>query len=532
MLNNYFTIREAAKYLNENICGFFIDEIFAQEKNKLFINLINERKQDSRIIEYSNEKGRIYLTLKENFSKAKKNYVNLFEEVYGKEILNVSLYNDDRAVRFVLADDLELIFTFFSNKANCFLTDNSIIINSFKDKDEYSNKSISEIIPLKEKTKTEYSPDITIEKYLKQNYRAYGELLFNEIMFREKLNSKEIVSEANIKKIEDTISKLTVELNHPDYLLYTNGKEFILSLVKLNHIRDYEIKEFENINSLISEYLKLKFREEKIVSIKQNKSDELNKKITGLNKKIQSLNVQLTHCEDSEMLKSYGNSILQSMHLIKKGDKKFLFESAEGNNIEIKLKENLSPAENARNYFDIYKKQKSSVELLKSKITILEKEVAILKEELEKINNLNDFKTLIKEEKKTEENKNDETSRFRKFKLNDKFEVWVGKDSASNDLLTTRHSAQNDLWFHVRGASGSHTVLKVHNKKEDIPKDAIHTAASIAAYYSKARKSSSVPVAYCERKFVKKKKGFKEGSVVMEREKVIFVKPILPNDKL
>lgn len=532
MLNNYFTIHETAKYLNDNICGYFIDEIFAQEKNKLFINLTNERKQDSKIIEYSNEKGKIYLVLKENFSKAKKNYVNLFEEVYGKEILNVSLFNDDRAVSFRLGDELELIFTFFSNKANCFLTDKSIVVNTFKDKEEYLNKNISEIIPLKEKTKTEHAPHITIEKYLKQNYRAYGDLLVNEISFREKLNSKGIVSEADIKKIEDAISKLTAELNHPDYLLYTNGKEFILSLVKLNQFSDYEIKEFDNINSLISEYLKLKFREEKIVSIKQTKSDELNKKISNVNKKIQSLNVQLAHCEDSEMLKSYGNSILQNIHLIRKGDKKFLLESADGNNTEIKLKENLSPAENALNYFENYKKQKGSVELLKSKITILEKEVVILKDELEKINNLNDFKTLIKEEKKTEENKNDETSRFRKFKLNDKFEVWVGKDSASNDLLTTRHSAQNDLWFHVRGASGSHTVLKVHNKKEDIPKEAIQTAASIAAYYSKARKSSSVPVAYCERKFVKKKKGFKEGSVIMEREKVIFVKPVLPNNKL
>jgi len=30
------------------------------------------------------------------------------------------------------------------------------------------------------------------------------------------------------------------------------------------------------------------------------------------------------------------------------------------------------------------------------------------------------------------------------------------------------------------------------------------------------------------RKYVKKKKGFKEGSVIMEREKIIYVKPQLP----
>jgi predicted ribosome quality control (RQC) complex YloA/Tae2 family protein len=529
MLNNYFTIREVAKYMDENISGYFIDEIFTQEKNKLFINLINDEKRDAKILEYSIEKGNIYLVLKENFSKAKKNYVNLFQEVYGEKIIGVSLYNDDRAVNFKLTDENEMIFTFFSNKANCFLTDKSVIINSFKDKDEYFNKNISEVIPLKEKITPENTSDLTLEKYLKLNYRTYGDLFFKEILLREKLNGKEIINEEKIKDIEKGFRQLNEELIHPVYLLYSKGNEFIISLIKFNQFRDYELKEFGNINSLISEYLKLKFRFEKIISIKQNKLDEINKKLSRVAKKMQSLNVQLAHCEDSEIFKSFGNAILQNIHLIKKGDKLFSFESSDGKKHQIKLKENLSPAENAQDYFEKYKKQKGSLEILESKINVLKKDMSKLEAELEKINNLNDYKTLIKEEKKSKENKNDETSRFRKFRLTEKYEVWVGKDSASNDLLTTRHSTQNDLWFHIRGASGSHTVLKVHNKKEDIPKEIIHSAASIAAYYSKARKASSVPVAYCERKFVKKKKGFKEGSVIMEREKVIFVNPGLPN---
>ena len=114
--------------------------------------------------------------------------------------------------------------------------------------------------------------------------------------------------------------------------------------------------------------------------------------------------------------------------------------------------------------------------------------------------------------------------------VNQDFQVWVGKDSKSNDLLTTKYSAQNDLWFHIRGTSGSHTVLKTGNKIEQLDKKIIETAASICAYYSKARNAGTVPVAYCLRKYVKKKKGFNEGSVIMEKEKVIFVKPKLPDD--
>jgi predicted ribosome quality control (RQC) complex YloA/Tae2 family protein len=42
------------------------------------------------------------------------------------------------------------------------------------------------------------------------------------------------------------------------------------------------------------------------------------------------------------------------------------------------------------------------------------------------------------------------------------------------------------------------------------------------------RNAGNVPVAYCERKYVRKPKGLKEGAVTLEREKVIFVQPKLP----
>ena len=161
----------------------------------------------------------------------------------------------------------------------------------------------------------------------------------------------------------------------------------------------------------------------------------------------------------------------------------------------------------------------------------IKNENSVMQSEVEKFSSKENIKELEKEFKKDKKMEKDETQRFRKFKVEGDYEVWVGKDSAANDLLTTRHAAQNDLWFHVRGSSGSHTVLKVSNKKEQIPKEAISAAASIAAYYSKARNAGNVPVAYCEKKYVKKKKGFREGTVVMEKEKVVFVKPNLPEEK-
>jgi len=124
---------------------------------------------------------------------------------------------------------------------------------------------------------------------------------------------------------------------------------------------------------------------------------------------------------------------------------------------------------------------------------------------------------------------NKNLNRFRIFPLDGGFEVWVGKDSAANDLLTFKYTNQNDLWFHVRGTSGSHTVLKVPDEFEGvIPKEIIKAAAEICAYYSKAKNAKNVPVAYTESKHVQKYKGAKSGSVVIKGEKVVKVKPAAP----
>jgi predicted ribosome quality control (RQC) complex YloA/Tae2 family protein len=120
--------------------------------------------------------------------------------------------------------------------------------------------------------------------------------------------------------------------------------------------------------------------------------------------------------------------------------------------------------------------------------------------------------------------------RFRIFKLPDGYEVWVGKDSKANDLLSMKYAAQNDLWFHVRGTSGSHTILKIPEDAGVIPKEYIKTAASVAAYYSKAKNAKTIPVAYTQAKNVQKYKGAESGSVIIKGEKVIKVEPGLPED--
>jgi predicted ribosome quality control (RQC) complex YloA/Tae2 family protein len=345
------------------------------------------------------------------------------------------------------------------------------------------------------------------------------------------LNENDALDDNNKKLIECEFGKFSKSLKVPVYNFYEKESKSEILLIKFNHIQTYNLKSFTNINELLSEYIKNFYKVETRKTVKDRRLVNLQNKIDIVDKKILGLMKQIEVSKQSEQYFIYGEHILSNLQYMKKGEKELqVKDKSTGDVIIIKLDESLTPSDNAQKYFKKYKGQKDSLKVLKEKVNIFKKEKEKLSNELERLSEIQDYKTLSKMNKKQEikEKADKETSMFRKFILSDVFEVWVGKDSKSNDLLTTKFSSPNDLWFHVRGASGSHTVLKITNKKIIISKQIIQSTASIAAYYSKARNASNVPVAYCERKYVKKKKGFRQGSVVMAREKVIFVKPALP----
>jgi predicted ribosome quality control (RQC) complex YloA/Tae2 family protein len=116
------------------------------------------------------------------------------------------------------------------------------------------------------------------------------------------------------------------------------------------------------------------------------------------------------------------------------------------------------------------------------------------------------------------------------YELPGGYEVLAGKTDADNDMLSLRFAAPGDLWFHVRGLPGSHVILcHPENLKPDSP--VIKQAASIAAWHSKARNAGTVPVCYTEARHVGKPRGAKPGSVTVKREKIVKVRPALPEDQ-
>ena len=527
MLDNFFLLKEVSEFLKKEITGYSIKEIHTQEKDKLVISLSDKESAELKFLEFSCDDKLPYLLLKNDYNKARKNAMNLLAGLYGQEILEIDIFNNDRIIRLNLSNEISVYFVFFKSKYNLFVVTDKKIIDAFKNKKELIGINIDDYLIRKE-SKPKKTVD-TIKDYFRNYFRHYGDMVYKELLYACNLSGNDKFNDDLKLLIDSNINLINERFKNPEYIIYKYKSGYIASLITLTYLGEYEKYEFENINELIQNYIKYYYGKTSNQDVKKNVLLQKENALRNFDKKYNSLLKQIEVANNSSQFKIYGDLILSNIYLIKKGDDALILEGEEfPESLKINLKKDLSPSENAALYYDKYKRQKNSIDLINEKTKKQKNEIELLKKEIEDIKNNKDLKSLRTMEK--EYTKPDESDRFRKFVLDEKYEVWVGKDSASNDLLTTRYSAQNDLWFHVRGASGSHTVLKVSEKKNPTDKKIIGTAASIAAYYSKARNASNVPVAYCEKKYVKKKKGFKEGSVIMEREKVIFVKPGLPEN--
>lgn len=103
------------------------------------------------------------------------------------------------------------------------------------------------------------------------------------------------------------------------------------------------------------------------------------------------------------------------------------------------------------------------------------------------------------------------------------FTLLVGKNSRQNEDVTFHQATANDMWLHARGVAGAHVIIKAAGR--EIPRSTIEQAASLAAYYSEARGSTSAPVDYTLQRHVRHMKGGGPGMVIYERERTIYAEP-------
>ncbi|MCT4621373.1 MAG: NFACT family protein [Marinisporobacter sp.] len=300
----------------------------------------------------------------------------------------------------------------------------------------------------------------------------------------------------------------------------------------------YKCVGFDSISSVLEEYY---IKRDLFHRLKQ-KSSDLRKFVTHtihkLYNKSQKLQEEFITASNLENHKISGELLTANLHLVKKGDPQIEvvnYYDPDGNTIIIPLNINLTPAQNAQKYFKKYTKAKNAQKEIKHQLEETKNEVQYFENLLHTIENafgLTDIEEIrlelmeegyLKKKKSLTSNKKNIASKPLSFISSDGFEILVGKNNKQNDQLTLKIASKKDLWFHTKDIPGSHVI--VISKNKEIPENTILEAAELAAFHSKGKMSSNVPVDYTPVKNVKKPSGAKPGMVIYENNKTIYITP-------
>lgn len=336
-----------------------------------------------------------------------------------------------------------------------------------------------------------------------------------------------------IKNIVPAIRETLKQSEHIVPVLYPGQKD-IFYFTTLNHLDTAPVR-YDSLSTLLDDYYHNRYQ---LSLIRQKANDYLQvleRERDKTARKIDKLKIEMSESEEKERYQKYGELITAYMHQIKQYDKEAaVFDYYTNEEMVIPLDPQLTPSENAQRYYRLYNKlknreQSASVQLekayddLKYYDNLLHQmETITTEDEVEQIREELMEEGIIKF-KKDKAKKKKQQIELHSFNTSRGLNVLVGKNNKQNDYLTTRKAHNNHLWFHTKDIPGSHVVI-THGPNE-IEDEDILEAAQIAAFYSKAGLSESVPVDYTEIKHVHKVSGAKPGFVNYFHQKTVFVTP-------
>lgn len=287
---------------------------------------------------------------------------------------------------------------------------------------------------------------------------------------------------------------------------------------------------FTNMNDLFEKFYYETIINKKMTSLKRSLLSNLNSKLKKVTKKISKQEAELATAQDEEKWLHYAELLKASTHKIKKGMKEIKLPNyyvPDFPEIIIPLLEDKGAVENSNHYFKKYKKAKVGQKLIADQIAKTKLEIADIEADIADINEEENYLELVEliSSNKINKRKMETKVSFRRLKIDDNWEIFIGRSSTENDLLTCKVAKGRDWWFHTRVFQGTHVVLRNYANKQ-LPDKYRILCAQLAAYYSRAKKSENVPVDYTQIRFVRKPRGSAPGYVTYKNQKTLFVNPI------
>ena len=385
--------------------------------------------------------------------------------------------------------------------------------------------------------------DIPLSKALMENLDGVSPIVCREISdivtggFDTKSHD---LSNDDCEKLVNSLEKLSESVKNgnaaPYMVVEENGHPLDFTFMKVNQYGDaLEIRKFETFSEMLDKF----YSERSGADRMKQRSNDLFKFVVNLADRIsRKLDIQrqeLARSTERDVLRVKGELIHANLWMIEKGMTSVVLENYYNDckPIEVKLDPRLSPNQNAQHYFSEYRKADTAERMLKQFIEKGEAELSYIESVFDLLSRArtDDEVIAIREELVAQGYlKNHRKNNQKPVKLapkeyisTDGFRILCGRNNIQNDKLTFKDSRKNDIWLHTQKIHGSHTVIVTDGR--EVPETTIQQAAVVAAYNSKGRESSLVPVDYTEIRNVKKPSGAAPGKAIYEHYKTAYVRP-------
>ena len=549
-----FFVRKLVEEFNKSILYSRINKI-NNLSNDEFIFSIRKGKNLKLYVSANSSASRIQLTNNsyEN-PQTPSNFCSVLRKyLMGGIIEEINQINNDRIIKFKIKNFDELgyekyyflITELMGKHSNIILTNSeNIIIESLKNSYslEFSRSTISNM---------EYVLPPTVKKYNPFNFSEYSDLKCdnNDKKFLIKnfygvssvLNNYFLNKEENVLESFKEFCSNFSSYNEPTLLKNGNKNDFYY----FDIISNKDNIKFDSLSRLLDFYYMDIQKESSNKNTEKELFNFIKNKLSRLNKKLKILNKELLEAKEKDDYKLKGQLLISNIYLFKNNIPEVVtlqnFYSENLEDISIELDPNISIEKNSEKYFELYKKNKRTIENLYEQIDITKKDISYFETLSFQIENAGKTDLLeIKEElinsgyiKKDKNKKNTKKkNNYLIIKYNG-IDIYVGKNNIQNDTITNKLARRDYLWFHAKDIPGSHVVIFDNNPDEETKR----VASMLAGYFSKFKNENYVSVDSTLIKNVKKISGAKPGMVTYTDQKTvkqkidkIFINELLVNN--
>ncbi|SFE40287.1 Rqc2 family fibronectin-binding protein [Alteribacillus iranensis] len=368
-----------------------------------------------------------------------------------------------------------------------------------------------------------------VDRQLVQSFTGISPQTAREIIHRSGLGSAE--------KIASTFTSIMQEIKEHTYhpqTIEVNGKEYY-TVLPLTHLQGRQ-SEFDSVSEMLERFHTGKAERDRVKQQAHDLERFLRNEWEKNKKKIKKLEQSVQKATKADDFQKYGELLTANLHMIQGGEKEIEvidYYDEEGGTLTIPLDPEKSPSENAQHFFRRYNKLKTSYSKGKEQIEETKQEMAYLEQLIQQLESastqdigeireeLADQGYIKKRPQKDGRKRKPGKPSLEKYKSSEGVDILVGKNNKQNEFLTNRVAHKEDTWLHTKDIPGSHVVIRSDSYNEET----LLEAGNIAAFFSKAKSSASVPVDYTKVKHVHKPNGAKPGFVTYEQQSTIFVTP-------